>query len=281
MIVDPASIKLHAGFTPASFNMRCKGELVSLFCSQLQVSARCTVRASQSTVPPVASTYVPQRAAPWKLGFMQAQILETNWAYYRGATPQAGSSVVYNDSLGKNGPCRDYDRSKGHVWCESMDANASYGIPPGGAPSPWQLLFHFADQPENDFNRYVTNSQSALRNELHEARFAAAFVTTLTEQISPGMYRHLQHFLWSILWHARVTTPAAGQGQALEFRLLPGTGFWMSGFQPEAPLNPKYRAVLDNPTLTVSANDLTQKVTLKSQEGWGTFSEMTTADTFA
>ena len=281
MIVDPTSIKLHAGFTPGSFNMRCKGELVSPFCSPLQVSARCTVRASQSTVPPVASTYVPPRAAPWKLGFMQAQILETNWAYYRGATPQAGSSVVYNDSLGKNGPCRDYDRSKGHVWCESMNANDSYGIPPGGAPSPWQLLFHFADQPENDFNRYVTNSQSALRNELHEARFAAAFVTTLTEQISPGMYRHLQHFLWSILWHARVTTPAAGQGQALEFRLLPGTGFWMSGFQPGAPHNPKYRAVLDNPTLTVSANDLTQKVTLKSQEGWGTFSEMTTADTFA
>ena len=77
MIVDPTSIKLHAGFTPGSFNMRCKGDLVSPFCSRLQVSARCTVRASQSTMPANASTYVPPRAAPWKLGFMLHPLVVT------------------------------------------------------------------------------------------------------------------------------------------------------------------------------------------------------------
>jgi len=264
MRVDDAKTHLSLVQKPGRFRAEASGGTVSMSASPLQVTARCQVQAdgSYSTTPADLTRSTNPRFAPWKLGFMQVQILETAWAYYRGA--QSDQGCVLNDTSSRRQLtiCRDYDRSLGTVWYEgSTSIYDCYGVPDMSRRPPWNLEFYFGDSPLHDVNAHVLNEQTHRYNYLHEALCALAFVTTLTEQITPGIYKHHRHFLWSVNWHVQATSPDP-QRQNTAFNLLPPSGFWISEFKRGGPMDSRYLTVLNNPGLTPSCNEIAKSASV-------------------
>jgi hypothetical protein len=95
MLIDDAQIQLRVDRKAAHFRAEASGGTVQLVASPLQVSARCQVEPdfSYRIAPEDFMSRTSPRDAPWKLGFMQVQILETAWAYYRGAQSADGCQL--------------------------------------------------------------------------------------------------------------------------------------------------------------------------------------------
>ena len=241
-----------------------------------QVTARCRIEdggAASST-----SAFTNPRLAPWKVGFMQLQVLEVSWAYFRGVGSSDG--CVLNDKVARRTDtvCRDYEPGAGVVWYEGSARPAEcYGVPDPGKPGPWDVEFYYGDRPEHDVPLRVTNAQTSRANYLYEARGSMAFLTTLTEEVSTGSFRHLRHFFWSVIWHVRAR---GGGGPNAAFDLLPGSGFWMSPFKIGGPSNGRYLAVLNDPGLRSSCNDIAQSVSVdqSTASGWQRFPLMDKKD---
>jgi hypothetical protein len=206
-------------------------------------------------------------------------VLETQWAFYKGAKPSDG--CVLNDKVPHQaaGICRDYDSSANHVWYEgSRQVADNYGVPDPAKGPPWKLQFHFGDNPKNDFPAVVINANTNIYNYLDEARVALAFVTTLTE-LDGNRFVHHRHFMWSLIWHLKAATGPAGQGKG-PFTLSSDSGFWISDFKRGAPSDARFRAALDNPSPTLSCNDIVQAATPARQtdSAWRTFPLMSARD---
>ena len=260
MRVDDAKIQLSLIQRPRDFRAAASGDGVRLIASPLQVTARCQVDADASyqITPATPISRTNPRLAPRKLGFMQVQILETSWAYYRGA--QRDEGCVLNDTFSRRQLqiCRDYERSLGTIWYEgSSIVEDCYGLPDVSRRPPWNLEFYFGDNPFHDVEARVLNDQTQRYNYLHEARCALAYVTTLTEQTTPNAYEHHRHFLWSAIWHVQANNPEP-QKQNSVFKLLPGSGFWISDFKRGGPTDPRHLQVLNSPALTPSCNEVAQ-----------------------
>lgn len=251
MRVDDSKIQLTLKQRPKNFQVAyIGGGVVSPSCGPIQVDAACTVLAAGGS-PVKASN---PRTAPWKLGFMQARILETNWAYYRGAQPGDGSVLVDKVARQSLRVCRDYEPADLHVFYEgSATAADCYGVPDPAVKPPWNLSLIFGDQPVSDARPFVLNQQTGKRNYLDEGRVSMGFVTTLTELAGPGRFVHHRHFFWTIIWHYKAVGGPSGNGQG-PFALQPSSGFWISAFHRGAPRDARYRAILDDPTLTPSCN---------------------------
>jgi hypothetical protein len=278
MRVDDRSIQLSVVQQPGNFQVvHVGGDKVELKGGPFQVTAKCTVLNGGAT--PGGGSFNP-RTAPWKLGFMQARVLETNWAYYRGTSEGQGGVLVDNVANQSVAICRDYDRGLGHVWYEgSANPADCYGVPNPAMPAPWSVVFHFGDQPQHDIFPYHHNARTSARNYLDEGRVALAFVTTLTELAGQNRFVHHRHFFWSVIWHFKAATGPAGQGKG-PFRMLPGSGFWVSGFKTGAPSNPRHLAVLNDATLTRDCNEITQTATPSRQPAsdWRRFPLMDARD---
>ncbi len=259
MQLDESSLRLSLAQKPRDFRMDPLGETLRLAASPLQVTATCRLHADASLARPTPSNYSVRpspRTAPWKLGFMQVQILETLWVYYRGAQPEHGCVLNDFSAYRREKICRDYDPSTGTVWYEGSDnIYDCYGVPDVTAPAPWTVEFYFGDNPRHDVPARVLNPETRISNYLHEVRWSTAFVTTLTEQTSPGFYVHRRHFFWSSVWHFQAMSPTPQVQNAL-FKPMPGTGFWISEFRRGGPRDSRYLAVLNNPAITPSANDI-------------------------
>lgn len=292
MQVKESSIKLTVVQKPSQFTMTPGGSLFAMAGGPFQVTAKCEIRPDPPSparpgappappAPPSApATAVDPRSAPWKLGFLQAQVLEVAWAYYR-STEREGSCVLVDTAVRRQQTiCRDYDRSKGVIWYECSSTVADcYGVPPATGQPPWSLEFYFGDDPKHDVHQRVMGPGQRYHH-LYEARCSLAFVTTLTEQVSPGVLRHRRHFLWSAIWHYRRINEGP-QWMNAPFQQLRSTGFWMSEVKNGGPTNADYNAVLMNPAMTASCNEIAQGTSPKRTEagGWGRFTEMDAKDT--
>ena len=259
MRVDDAQIQLRVDRKPAHFRAEASGGAVQMVASPLQVSARCQVEPefSYRIAPDDFMSRTSPRDASWKLGFMQVQILETAWAYYRGA--QSADGCQLNDTAARRSSkvCRDYDRSSGTVWYEgSKSIGDCYGLPDRSLRPPWNLEFYFGDSPDHGMPAKVLNEQTQRYNYLREARCALAFVTTLTEG-DQGVHKHHRHFLWSAIWHIQAASTEP-QKVNTTFRLLAGSGFWISEFKRGGPIDRRYLDVLNNSSLTPSANEVVE-----------------------
>jgi hypothetical protein len=266
MQVADSSIRLHVVQRPSAFRAEVQRDIVRLIASPFQVTANCSVTGAPISLPPSALTN--PRNSPWKLGFMQLQVLEVQWAYYRGL--QSSDGCLLNDyASGRSlDLCRDYNRMSGTPWYEgSSNPVDCYGIPDTSKPAPWNLEFYFGDNPLNEFPAAVLNPDTQRRNYFHEARVAMAFITTLTCQ-SPTGLTHLRNFSWSVIWHVRSTTDTPQLSNA-RFTLLPGSGFWISHFRKGPPTTSKYTALLNNLSLTKSCNEIANSAAVNKQvSGW-------------
>ena len=255
MRVIDSGVRLSVAQTPRNFRAVGQGGAVSLECGPFQVSARCKLDADGAHMITPEDVANPRRAK-WALGFMQLQIMEVLWAYYRGG--QSGDGCALHDwtAFRTLKITRDYSRASGAVWYEGVDQMLDcYGLPDLRRPSPWNVEFYFGDRPHHDFVDHLVNPQTQRYNYFHEARWATAFLTTMTEQVTPGVYKHHRHFYWSAIWHVR-SMNTEPQKSATSFGLLPGSGFWVSKFAPGAPVGTRYLAALNDPHLTPSTNDV-------------------------
>jgi len=260
MRIDDTKIRLTVVQRPGNFRAVSSAGVVGLLASPMQVTAQCQVTPDPSSQALLAYLHGGggPRSAPWKLGFMQLQILENSWAYYRGA--QGSQGCVLNDisSQRQTQICRDYDRSLGTIWYEgSANVADCYGLPDVSRPSPWSLEFYFGDNPHEDIPAQVVNDQTQIYNYLYEARCALAFVTTLSEQTAPNVFKHHRHFFWSAIWHLQAASLTTQPNNTM-FRMLHGSGFWISDFKPGGPKDSRYLALLNNSSLTSSCNDVAQ-----------------------
>jgi hypothetical protein len=100
---------------------------VDAYSGPFQVTAQCEI--SPDAAPAVASIWMPwtteasstaeapsnyvelpnPRSARWKLGFLQAQIMEVAWAYYRGPNADDGCVLLDLTSRRTSKICRDYN----------------------------------------------------------------------------------------------------------------------------------------------------------------------------
>jgi hypothetical protein len=141
MRVDDSSIHLEMVQHPTKFAAKKEGSNVDLQGGQFQVTATCTVRGDGGAAAAGAGRVDPRRA-PWKLGFMQLRILETQWAYYRGQRDGDGSVLIDHVANQAVGICRDYDPQLGHLWYECTKNPADcYGVPNPALRPPWHLTF--------------------------------------------------------------------------------------------------------------------------------------------
>lgn len=268
------------------FATAISGGSVHMTAAPFQVTAQCRVEVDPHYMPP--SPPISPRSAPWKLGFMQVQILETQWAYYRGIESTHG--CVLND-LAKHripGIVRDYEPSFRTVWYEcSKNASDCYGLPTAGK-SPQKLEFYFGDNPRQGNHAVVKNPLTNRLNYLHEARCAVAFITTLTELTSRDnktgkeTYKHHRHFSWSAIWHIQATN-VRPDGSNMAFRLLPGSGFWVSPFMSGGSLGLPYLNVLNNSMLTTSANEVAKSAGVEQSvaDRWQRFALMDQKDSLS
>ena len=258
MRVDDASIKLQVVQRPRQFVANTTPREVTMTSTPFQVDVRATVHADAS-VPPLSGGPVSRqnpRNARWKLGFMQVQILENAWAYYRGARPSDG--CVFDDLSGFRSEriCRDYSPLSNTEWYEgSSILEDCYGIPDLTRQPPWNVELIFGDCPRQTLATQTYNRHTSSDNDLFEARFAAAFLTTVTEQVTPGLLKHHRHFFWSVIWHVQAL-PATRPNSLPQYKTLPGTGFWMSPIHHNAPRDARYLATLNNTSYTQSCNSI-------------------------
>jgi hypothetical protein len=277
MKVDDKNIRLVLKQKPDDFQVTyAGGAAVEPSCGPIQVDATCTILPDGGSPTNVTNL----RLAPWKLGFMQARSLETQWSYYRGS--QESDGCVINDKVSKQaqGICRDYDRGLGHVfWEGSKNPADCYGIPDPALKPPWTVTFCFGDQPKGDVPDSVTNPKTGKKNYLHEGRLSMGFVTTMTELAGPGRFVHHRHFMWTVVWHYQAIGGPAASGQG-PYKLLSNSGFWISEFKRGAPSDRRYRNVLDDPTLTASCNEVvsTAPVEQQAEAAWVRFRLMDAPD---
>lgn len=257
MRVIDSTIQPSLDLSPGAFSAVQDAGVVTVTASQIQVSARCKATATDPSETD-SQTHGPSihpRFAPSKVGWMQIGILETNWAYYKGMTESDG--CVLNDFTMASGSRlhRDYDRMSGAVWYEATkNPDECYGVPDRFKPSPWNLELYFGDKPKTDIHEAVRNTATQTRNYLFEAKVALGFLTTLTEESSPGVFRHLRHFFWSITWHIQAPSVEASK-QRRPFNILGDSAFWISDFKRGAPREPRYLAALNDTQLTPSYNE--------------------------
>ncbi len=278
MRVDEASIQLNIVQRPAQFAAVVSANKVMMTSSPFQLNARATVLADASYQPTAggAVSRLNPRNARWKIGFMQVQILENAWAYYRGA--QSNDGCVIDDLSGFRSEkiCRDYAPLSNTEWYEgSSILEYCYGIPNLTHNPPWNVEFIFGDRPNQTLATRTYNRHTGQNNDLVEAIFSAAFVTTVTEQISPGLLKHHRHFFWSVIWHIQALPSFRGSNQPPQFKTLPGTGFWVSPIHRNAPRDARYLATLNNTSYTQSCNSIaTNASRTTSAPTWQRFARM-------
>jgi len=154
-------------------------------------------------------------ATGWTLGFIQVQLIETNWGYYRGKTNTDGSCFIQRGRPPARPSQSCFDTFKPGVF---IDNNHGYTTPNGDVMPPdlveinkgtqFPIKVATVDYPGDRYPFKRLNSQTQKDNFLHEAQVEMHFCTVLSlaspkSPSSPRVFQHLKHFTWNLRWHAR------------------------------------------------------------------------------
>lgn len=141
----------------------------------------------------------------WRVGWIQVQRIETNWAYYRGENSNDGSIFLQfarppartqqfcrdiqdgnvNDIFYNNSLYEGYDDATKQITPPSL-----IDSPEGGAPTsfPVSVKVNMFDAPAALYNLVETNSITNTNNYLHEAQMELHFCSVLTVQDPNGKF---------------------------------------------------------------------------------------------
>jgi len=146
--------------------------------------------------------------AGWFLGWLQAQWIETNWGYYRGAGNSDGSSFFQRarPPARPRQACRDTFGPVGQIFY-GVEPTRRATLPAGPSPAGGALVStNFNDGPADTYPIRVTNSLRTKDNWLREVQLEFHFCTVLVVRDPAGNFTQLKSFYWNTHWQYRFHT---------------------------------------------------------------------------
>jgi hypothetical protein len=260
---------------------------LELSMAPFQVTSRCTldVDAGEDGSSPIAAGILPVRSATWKVGYMQLQTMEVNWAYYRGESDGDGCVFVDKVVNRRVGACRDV-KSEGALWYEiSGNRDDCYAVPQGinaAKRAPWNdVWFVVGDSPTTDWAFEVPNNlRNGTPNYLYEFRAAQQFLTLVVQQDRSGRLSFLRHFTWKVVWHGRSERATGVAKSAMDFKLVKDSGFTRGAFIDGAPGDGSYIRILNDEGVGPSANRIANSTLIQKDyyPRWTRIEQMMKAD---
>ncbi len=268
LIVHEESLSVRFSRPPGRVWSSVNGGVLTFGTSDIQADADCLI------LPEKSGEVLP---AGWKLGFIQLQLAETNWAYYKGRTEAEGAVFVDSGVAARSvAVCRDTS-AEGLIWYTGAGVADSSKETLQSTALPWKVpMFYFGDSPRVEIPVEFFNAQTGARNVLEEAKVSMSFLTTLSIRDPKLRYRHLRHFYWGLTWHAR---RAADLGGSFVYPLLPGSGGNCTQVKSGAPKDPKHCALLtDESRMARCCNEVASLAgmhpVVRSAAKWAVFAGM-------
>jgi hypothetical protein len=213
----------------------------------------------------------------WEVAFIQAQWIETNWGYYRGATNGDGSVFVQRarPPARARQACRDTAVSGAvfYVNNPAQQANPIAALPgptkffdvqlSAGSGLPATVTVFHQDLPNDFYDVVVHNTQTGALNFLNEVQLDFHFCTALTVKDAGNNYSLLKHFYWNVIWQYSFTALNTALGAGTPFRISPvkgGVGAHVSHVFDGAPNDHRFAAVLTTPQ-PKNCNDVARAAT--------------------
>lgn len=163
-----------------------------------------------------------QGASPgWSVGFLQAQVTETNYAIYRGIDAASGS--VFEDRIDgtlRTVPCFDAaasgtpfirgERDQLSIGMVKGFVSSTASVPPSSATAGTTLRVGHRDEPSVPYITLRRNPTTGQPNFINEVCIDFGFVTVLAVREPSGRFHYLRGFTWSIGWHQKIVVTRTG-----------------------------------------------------------------------
>lgn len=208
-----------------------------------------------------------ESAAGWRLGFIQAEWVETNWVYYRGLSNADGSLFINRARAPSRTQRATRDTLDNGTAGGGSTANLVFydgqnqagGVDDGTAAAVFPLTLNVAhfDQPRLQVRMQETNELTTAPNFLREAQFEFMFVTVLSLRDPANNFHHLASFYWNVRHQSRFT-PQLTAGALTGFTARPtqgGNGPGISHVIMGTPSDARFTGVLTS-NQPGSSNDI-------------------------
>jgi hypothetical protein len=188
----------------------------------------------------------------WRIGWVQAQWIETNWGDYRGQFDRDGSIFIQRarPPARLQQGCRDTSGPVGDIFTDPNDVRELKPISNG--PFPINVAVESNDPPGESYPLILQNSKAHLKpNFLHEVQLEFHFCTVLTVLEPPSTFHHLASFYWNVHWqyrfHPQVFPNPTDDQWRKPFKVADGTSGNASGSIPGTPTDRRFSGVLTTP----------------------------------
>jgi len=153
--------------------------------------------------------------AGWQVGWIQAQWIETNWAYYRGQHNTDGSIFLQRGRppARPRQACRDTSGAVATIFTDPTDLRVLQTLPAAGA-FPLLVKVQSNDPPGERYRAVQTNTATGKPNFIHEIQLEFHFCTVLSVRDPSLNFHHLAHFYWNVHWQYRFHPIAFPPGDA-------------------------------------------------------------------
>lgn len=195
------SVRLLISTRPTSQTPQVNATSATFECTKIAALGEATLLSDSADDP-----------RDWALGFLQAQWIETNWGYYRGASDGDGSSFVQRARAPArpSQACRDTVGAVGDIFYSTQPGDGEIATGAAGASFPLTLKVSHYDKPGDSYPLTRQNSLTGKPNYLHEVQLEFAFCAVLSLRGPGNAFRHLSHFYWNVNWQATFPRTSAG-----------------------------------------------------------------------
>jgi len=191
--------------------------------------------------------------AGWQVGWVQAQWVETNWAYYRGQTDHDGSLFLQRGRAPARPQqaCRDTSGPVATIFTDPTDPREFKTLPAGAFPV--DVAVESNDSPGEAYALIENNSLTGAPNFLREIQLEFHFCTALTVRDPAGNFQHQAHFYWNMRWRydfQPTAFPAPADGQWTITAVAEGNGTAASRAFGGPPTDNRFTGVLVTPQVS-------------------------------
>jgi hypothetical protein len=220
------------------------------------------------------------RAQGWSIGFLQAQISETNVAIYRGVNEASGSVFEDRAPAGMRVvPCFDgaatgtpFIFTAQEPWFKPTGAAAALPFvaspPPNPSGKDATVSIAFYDSPSAAYLTLRNNTITGQPNFLNELNVEFGFVTVLVARDPSGAFHYLHGFTWSVHWHQKVLVSG---GQLTSIAVAGADRFTLGSIIEGRPTNADALRTFEGPrttTCNLLGDRMQDHPQLRSVSGW-------------
>lgn len=242
---------------------------------------RLRVTGSLEAIGTVTFAGAPRTSAHgWSIGFLQAQISETNVAIYRGVDEASGSVIEDRAPAGMRVvPCFDayatgtpFIETAQTEWYKPAGAAAALPFmaspPPNPSGKDVAVSIAFHDSPSAVYLTLRKNTVTGQPNFLNELNVEFGFITVLAARDPAGVFQYLRGFAWSVRWHQKVVISGR---QLTSLSVAGGDRFTLGSIFEGRPTNADALRTFEGPR-TTTCNMLGDRMQnhpqMRSVSGW-------------